>query len=401
MPNSSEINWAVSLIKESSRLFGINDAFFVGGYPRTLAMGTPLSSIHDLDVGSSSPESAQELAGFVAEKSKGTVQNRHRSGAVTVDMGVIEADFQGPAAHEHTLPYLHAWGLEPTPLAMNIFDRDFTINSLAIPINGPFKIIDLTERGLNDIEAGRIATIVPPDDIIARDPIIIARAIRFACKYNYSIDGLLWKAIKAHKDDLLKGISPHRIGIEMEALSKYEASEELLKDAGLSELIKPKGIKVASSGQDFYKEEVVFFPSKKKYESAYVCYVTATLAEEDTYVITAYLVESYLGRYAFRKDVYMKNADAALEAFERFKTKVLDIKQEFIKKPHAQAELTGYLRRSLQNEASAFTPACDQVATYLNPKNNIQKGSFGTDNNISLKNTDKNLKNYTIKGDHP
>jgi len=230
-----EISKVVKLIEQAAKLNGIKDAFFIGGYPRTLAMGAPLSDVHDIDVGTSHPSHAALLAGILTEKTGGMAEIRHRSGATTVNLGFTEVDFQGPAAHETTLPYLHANDIEVTPLSMNIFDRDFTINSLAIPINGKMEILDLTEKGVRDIQNGRVATILPAEQVVAKDPILITRAIRFAHKYGFSIDGKLWEAMKKHAPELKEKISPERLMIEAEVLSKYNV-RKTLEELGLEYL---------------------------------------------------------------------------------------------------------------------------------------------------------------------
>lgn len=235
-----DISKTVKLIQDAAKLHGIDDAYFVGGYPRALAMGKPLSDVHDIDVATSNPHHASLLAGFVAEKTSGNIEIKHRSGAYTVNLGFTEVDFQGPAAHESTLPYLHSHGIEDSPLAMNIFDRDFTINSLALPVNGPLELIDLTERGLRDADQGRIVTILPPEDVVQRNPLIITRAIKFAHKYGFTIDGKLWQEMKKYAPELKHKVSANRLMIEAQVLSQYNCNETL-KELGLEYLINMTG----------------------------------------------------------------------------------------------------------------------------------------------------------------
>lgn len=237
-----DISKVVRAIEDAAKLHGIEDAYFVGGYPRAIAMGAPLSDVHDIDVGTSSPSHGPLLAGFVAEQLGGEIKTRHRSATSTVDLGFTEIDFQAPAAHEATLPYLHAQDIEPTPLAMNIFDRDFTINSLALPVNGPLELIDLTERGLRDLDQGKIVSILPAEFAISRDPLLITRAIKFAYKYGFTIDGKLWEAMKRHAPELKEKVSEHRLMVEAEVLSQYN-TKSMLKELGLDYLINMSGDK--------------------------------------------------------------------------------------------------------------------------------------------------------------
>lgn len=236
MPTPKEITNAVKVIEEVAHQFGIRDAFFVGGYPRSIAMGFGLTDVHDLDVATGTPQKATQLAGFVEEQTKAASRLRHRTSTVTLDFMNVEVDFQGSSSHDHVMPYLHAIGVSATPVATNIFDRDFTINSLAIPVGSHGKkIIDLTKRAIPDIEAKRIATILPASEVVVRNPLVITRAIRFAHKYNFAIDGLLWQAMLNNAKDLQKKLSHERLVVEAHVLSKYDVSD-MLKELGLEYL---------------------------------------------------------------------------------------------------------------------------------------------------------------------
>jgi hypothetical protein len=169
---------------------------------------------------------------------------------VRLEINGVEIDFQGPSAHEKVLPTLHMWGVEPTPIAMNIFDRDFTINALAIPI-GSNQVVDLTKRGMDDIDEKRIASILPPEDVVSRNPLMITRAVRFAYKYDYTIDGKLWHAMKTNVDKLKEDISPERLAIEAFVLSKHDVGD-MLDELGLEYMHGPKMVEV---GKELSEEE--------------------------------------------------------------------------------------------------------------------------------------------------
>jgi tRNA nucleotidyltransferase/poly(A) polymerase len=234
MPTRSQLESAVRLIGDVVSRYGMQDVFFVGGYPRAMAMGLGWSDVKDLDVASGTPEKATQLAGLVAEEGDAEAyETRHRTRTVTIEVDGVEMDFQGPMSHDEVLPYLHSWGVEPTPIATNVFDRDFTINSLIIPI-GEERIVDLTGRAQDDIDDERIATILPPRVAIRRSPLIITRAIRFSHKYGYKIDGSLWKAMKEGVGGLAD-LPEGRLAIEAYVLSKYDC-EDMLEELGLSDM---------------------------------------------------------------------------------------------------------------------------------------------------------------------
>jgi tRNA nucleotidyltransferase/poly(A) polymerase len=233
MPTEQQIAAVVGMLAHAAREFGISDAFVVGGYPRNVAMGLPMSEVHDLDVASGTPEHAAQLAGFVAEEAAAEEPEiKHRTMTITLQLDGVEVDFQGPSAHSDVLPYLHMWGVDATPIALNVFDRDFTINSLAIPI-GTEDILDLTGRGLEDIGARRIASITPASEVVPRNPLMITRAVKFSAKFGFDIDGELWEAMRDNVEALRAKISPERLAIEAEVLSKQDTAA-MLKELGLS-----------------------------------------------------------------------------------------------------------------------------------------------------------------------
>lgn len=236
MPTPNETANAIRMVEYVAQEYNIDDAYFVGGYPRALAMGLGLGDVHDLDIASGTPAKAQELAGFVAEAAKiSDYEILHRTNTVRLTIGNVEMDFQGSASHDQVAPYVRMWGVEETPIAKNVFDRDFTINSLSIRV-GTNEILDLTRRGMSDIDDKRIASILPPDIKVAEDPLLITRAIKFAAKYGFSIEPNLWNAMKKHRNLLPKKLSAERLAIEAYMLSKIPGTRALIDQVGIKYL---------------------------------------------------------------------------------------------------------------------------------------------------------------------
>lgn len=240
MPTPEKIAQMVDLIDDICARHGIMDIFYVGGFPRSMAMGFGLGDVKDLDIASGTGDKAVQLAGLVAEETKAELYEiLHRSGTVRIEANGIEMDFQAAGAHEEVLPFMHLWGIEITPLSQNVFDRDFTINALAMPTNSN-DILDITRRGIADIEDEKIASIIPAEFSVPRNPLMITRAIKFAYKYNYKIDGNLWDAMKDNVDRL-KDLRPERMAIEAFVLSKFDCGD-MLEDLGLEHLRRPETI---------------------------------------------------------------------------------------------------------------------------------------------------------------
>lgn len=241
MPTSAQIDNIVTLLEETAAETGISDAFFVGGFPRSIAMGLSLDDVHDLDIATGTYGKAAQLAGLFAAKSHPTrYQMRHRTRTINMEVGGVELDFQGPMNYEDARHWLHAWEIEATPIALNVFQRDFTMNSLVLPFGGN-ELKDITRRAMPDIHDRRVASILPPDEAVAKNPIMITRAVRLAAKYNFRIESKLWHAMLTNSGTFLDEVSPERQAIEAFALSKYYTGD-LLKSLGLRALIDPMAI---------------------------------------------------------------------------------------------------------------------------------------------------------------
>jgi tRNA nucleotidyltransferase/poly(A) polymerase len=242
---------AVKTITAVAMEYSLDDAYFVGGYPRAMAMGLGLPDVHDLDVASGSPEKAQELAGFVASEGKAeSVETLHRTGTVKMSLGGVEIDFQGSASHDEVAPYVRLFGVPETPIAKNIFDRDFTMNALAIRI-GTTKIIDMTKRGMDDISSKLVASIIPPAIAIPKNPLMITRAVRMAAKYGFEIEQSLWLAMKQNAGELEKKLSPERLAIEAFVLSKYQQTRGMLDQLGIKWL---EAVEMVETGKSLSEE---------------------------------------------------------------------------------------------------------------------------------------------------
>ena len=89
------------------------------------------------------------------------------------------------------------------------FRRDFTVNSLFINISNN-ELVDYSKNGLNDIKNKIIRSTSNPDIIFTEDPLRILRAIRFAARFNSTIEEKTFEGMKRHVDRL-EIISKERI----------------------------------------------------------------------------------------------------------------------------------------------------------------------------------------------
>lgn len=79
--------------------------------------------------------------------------------------------------------------------------RDLTINSLFYDISRE-RLIDITGRGVTDINACRLATPVAPDMTFEDDPVRILRLIRFSCALGWPLSADIIEAMRRHAPHL-------------------------------------------------------------------------------------------------------------------------------------------------------------------------------------------------------
>ena len=90
--------------------------------------------------------------------------------------------------------------------------RDFTINGLfENPVDG--RVIDHV-GGIEDLNAGCLRAIGVPGDRFDEDHLRMLRAVRFAARFDFTIEPTTAAAIRAHADSL-SGVSSERIGQEL------------------------------------------------------------------------------------------------------------------------------------------------------------------------------------------
>lgn len=132
--------------------------------------------------------------------------------------------------------------------------RDFTVNALAIPLNGPEKgqVIDCF-GGLQDMNDKLIRTPLDPDITFSDDPLRMMRAVRFASQLGFSIVPETFEAIQRNAARL-EIISKERIVDEFDKILLSPQPSwgiNLLKDAGLlqyflPELLNLQGVEVVN-----------------------------------------------------------------------------------------------------------------------------------------------------------
>ncbi len=225
-------------------------AYAVGGVVRDMFLGRKSKDI-DIVVVGSGIAFAQAVAKAISphievsvSKNFGTARFRYEN---------TEVEFVG-ARKESYRADSRKPAVEDGTLQDDLNRRDFTVNALAIPLNGPERgqVIDCF-GGLQDMNDKLIRTPLDPDITFSDDPLRMMRAVRFASQLGFSIVPETFEAIQRNAARL-EIISKERI---VDEFNKILLSPQpswginLLKDAGLlqyflPELLNLQGVEVVN-----------------------------------------------------------------------------------------------------------------------------------------------------------
>jgi hypothetical protein len=130
-----------------------------------------------------------------------------------------------------------------------------------------------------------------------------------------------------------------------------------------------------------FKEQTITFPSRRTRDPNYLCSVVFQKPEDSVFCVSAYLTDTYLGRYAYRANWFFRGTSraSAVRCFNRVFGMVKDVKQDFIESTKNQNEVPYVLRKALQGEAGEIEEKANKVALYLDPANVAPQTTIGQD----------------------
>ncbi|MDD3865230.1 MAG: CCA tRNA nucleotidyltransferase [Candidatus Izemoplasmatales bacterium] len=208
-----------SLGKEILKIFNDHgyEAYFVGGYVRDFLLGI---ASKDIDIATSAtPDQVASLFENTKETGLkfGTVTVIHHNFAFEVTTFRADGKY-ADSRHPVSVKFSQT-------LADDLVRRDFTINALAMDING--KIYDFCD-GLSDLKNKQIRAVGDPNIRFKEDALRILRAFRFVAKLDFQIEENTWNQL-VRNFDLLKNISIERIMQEIKAINGNPFSTKAFK----------------------------------------------------------------------------------------------------------------------------------------------------------------------------
>lgn len=226
----------LSLIEKTAEQNGLSKPFIVGGTPRDRVRGEA-KEINDIDITSQNGDSV-DLAFACSKIIPYTYFQLFDDGHASMRIGALQIDFSNHFIIPQIDLELNRLGIKDrTPLTREMYSRDFTINTLLQDLDFE-RVFDITGQGIRDIKAGVIRCPVNPELTISNDPKRILRALRFALRFNYTIDSDLIKAIKKYRH-LLKNASPEYVKDKANELIQLDSKKaiSLMIELGLLNVI--------------------------------------------------------------------------------------------------------------------------------------------------------------------
>lgn len=214
-------------------------AYAVGGVVRDMLLYRESKDI-DIVVVGSGIELAKATAHKLSPKLKVNVYKNFGTAQFTWNEELVEFVGARKESYDRNSRKPH---VEDGTLEDDLSRRDFTINALAVALNGSEKgqIIDRF-NGLEDLSNKLIRTPLDPDITFSDDPLRMLRAIRFASQLRFQIVPETYEAIvrNAYR---LEIISKERIAEEMNKIllsPQPSVGIKLLEESGLLKLFLPQ-----------------------------------------------------------------------------------------------------------------------------------------------------------------
>jgi tRNA nucleotidyltransferase (CCA-adding enzyme) len=162
-------------------LDGLDPAFLVGGAVRDLMLGR---GTVDLDVAVEGD--ARAVAREVAGRLGGEAKEHERFGTATVRAGGLSVDLASTRRETYSEPGALP-DVEPAGLAEDLGRRDFTINAMAIDLNGEdVGRLEDPQGGRADLDAGLIRVL--HGESFVDDPTRLLRALRYEARFGFRMD---------------------------------------------------------------------------------------------------------------------------------------------------------------------------------------------------------------------
>lgn len=163
--------------------------YIVGGFVRDWLMGLPFDEIPDLDVICEFGHTEKLVNDICQRFGLGQPEVYDYSGTLMLIIDGYKVEFQSSTNANVHFPVksdLVKMGIEPNFFNRNIYERDFTIDTLCYDLIDN-EILDVTGKGYEDLEARVLDTPIDPVRALEFNPFIVLRGIKFMCKLGLNM----------------------------------------------------------------------------------------------------------------------------------------------------------------------------------------------------------------------
>src|SRR5436853_21198 len=216
--------------------------YLVGGAVRDLLLGRPRADVDLVVVGD---------AAALAQRFGGPAVEHERFGTVKVEVEGHEIDIATARSESYPAPGALPVVVPAEDIDADLGRRDFTINAMAIPIDGEARLAD-PHGGEGDLKEGILRILHPRS--FEDDPTRAIRAARYAARLGFRLDPETEELLR--KADL-DTVSADRRRAELERLAGEETAPrgyELLAEWGLIEL-RDGGLELMQAVADLFERE--------------------------------------------------------------------------------------------------------------------------------------------------
>jgi tRNA nucleotidyltransferase (CCA-adding enzyme) len=214
---------------------GTEDVYLVGGAVRDLVLGDAPADLDLVVVGDAGPLATRLAAG------KGPIRTHGRFGTATVQ-GPEGVRYDLAATRSETYPRPGALPVvAPAGIGEDLTRRDFTVNALALGLNGPDAgRLLAVPSGLDDLEGRRLRVL--HEASFRDDPTRLLRLARYAGRLGFAVEpGTADLARAAAASGAPSTVSGARLGTELQLLaterdpvSGFEVFRELSIDTAIA-----------------------------------------------------------------------------------------------------------------------------------------------------------------------
>lgn len=229
-----KIRELLDIVANLADTHNIHTPYIVGGIPRNIILDV-LNNLHDIDL-TTGYDDVHQLADLLASY-LGVEAKLMKDGHKKIVYEGISIDFSSNFKYENISEILAKVGIkDPDELTKETYSRDFTVNTLLLPLDFS-RVIDLTGKGIDDVQAKIIRCPVDPDLAMKESPIRMLRSFYYAAKYDLKVSDDVIEAVKRNLV-LLKQVNRHYAGEKINEILRFkpEMLEQLI-EVGITKVV--------------------------------------------------------------------------------------------------------------------------------------------------------------------